>query len=134
MTGHRRPLIRRSIHIVDYRPRALVNPAALAFELPYDVTVEDPRLGYSYFNDPWWPEVGALLRDRYDWPRTDLSPLGKLALADDKAARQEAAAALSVREPGSGRGLRGSPGRPERSSCSSSTMGRVRPAGRSPRP
>ena len=62
-----------------------VNPGALAFELPYDVTVEDPRLGFSYCNDPWWPEVGALLRDRYDWPRTDLSPLGKLALADDKA-------------------------------------------------
>jgi hypothetical protein len=82
--GTTSPEIRRSIRVVDYRPHAAVNPAALAFDLPHDVTVTDPRLGVSYFNDPWWPEVGPLLRERFDWPRTDLSALGELRVGSDR--------------------------------------------------
>jgi hypothetical protein len=82
--GVARPVIRRSIRVVEHRPRAVVNPAALAFDLPLDAGVTDPRRGISYFNDPWWPEIGAFLRERFDWPRTDLSPLDELRLASDQ--------------------------------------------------
>ncbi len=82
--GASRPFIRRSIRVGDYRPRGLVDPALLTFDLPYDAIVTDPRLGYTYLNDPWWPEIGPVLLSRFDWPKTDLSPLGKLALAPAK--------------------------------------------------
>ncbi len=82
--GASRPYIRRSIRVGDYRPRELVDPALLAFDLPYDTIVTDPRLGYTYLNDPWWPEIGPVLLSRFDWPKTDLSPLGKLAFAPAK--------------------------------------------------
>jgi hypothetical protein len=94
--GESRPFIRRSIRVVDYRPQAPVNPAALWFDLPFDVTVTDPRLGYSYFNDPWWPEVKNLLQSQYDWPKTDLSPLGKLPVVSDRTLDGQPAPPLQV--------------------------------------
>jgi hypothetical protein len=41
-------------------------------DIPLNAAVTDRALGISYHNDPWWPEVGKLLRDRFDWPKPDL--------------------------------------------------------------
>ncbi len=46
--GASRTFIRRTIRVVNYQPHALADPAAQAIDLPYDVTVTEPRLGYSY--------------------------------------------------------------------------------------
>ncbi len=81
--GATRPFLRRSIQVVACRTAGAVDPGSLGFELPSGVVVVDPGRGLTYFNDPWWPEVGALLLSRFDWPRTDLSPLGKLAPVDE---------------------------------------------------
>ena len=64
--------------VVRYEPEETFADDAFAFLPPYGVDVTDRRLGYSYHNDPWWPEAGALLRERFDWPKSDLSPLGSL--------------------------------------------------------
>lgn len=81
--GATRPFLRRSIQVIACRTAGAIDPGSLDFELPSGVVVIDPRRGLTYFNDPWWSEVGALLLSRFDWPRTDLSPLGKLALVDE---------------------------------------------------
>jgi cytochrome c biogenesis protein CcmG, thiol:disulfide interchange protein DsbE len=69
---------RTESRVVRYEPEKMFADQAFAFEPPYGVDVTDRRLGYSYYNDPWWPEAGALLRDRFDWPKSDLSPLSRL--------------------------------------------------------
>ncbi len=81
--GATRPFLRRSVQVVAFRTVGAGDPALLGFEMPSGVAVIDPRQGFAYFNDPWWPEVGALLLSRFDWPRTDLAPLGKLAFVDE---------------------------------------------------
>ncbi len=75
---------RRRIQIVEYRPRDVPPPATFAFEIPYGVDVTDRRLGSSYHNDPWWPEVGAMLREKFAWPPPDLSPLANLVSPSEK--------------------------------------------------
>lgn len=81
--GATRPFLRRSVQVVAFRTAGAGDPALLGFAMPSGVVVIDPRQGFTYFNDPWWPEVGALLLSRFDWPRTDLAPLGKLAAVDE---------------------------------------------------
>ncbi len=76
--GASRLSVRRTIRVASYLPLAAINPDTLKFTLPYDVIVTDPRLGYSYQNDPWRPEVSKLLRERFEWPKPDLSPLQEL--------------------------------------------------------
>jgi peroxiredoxin len=70
--------MRRRIQIVEYRPRDVPPPATFAMDVPYGVDVTDRRLGSSYHNDPWWPEVGPMLRDKFAWPPPDFSPLKEL--------------------------------------------------------
>ena len=71
-------LDRRTESRVVVRAAEALRRRGFAFEPPYGVDVTDRRLGYSYHNDPWWPEAGELLRERFDWPKSDLSPLGSL--------------------------------------------------------
>ena len=52
--------------------------------IPYGVDVTDRRLGSSYHNDPWWPEVGAMLREKFGWPPPDFSPLANLGSPSEK--------------------------------------------------
>jgi beta-lactamase regulating signal transducer with metallopeptidase domain/peroxiredoxin len=75
---------RRRIQIVEYRPRDVPPPATFAFEIPYGVDVTDRRLGSSYHNDPWWPEIGPMLRDKFGWPPPDFSPLTNLGSPSEK--------------------------------------------------
>jgi peroxiredoxin len=69
---------RRRIQIVEYRPRDVPPPATFAMDIPYGVDVTDRRLGSSYHNDPWWTEIGPMLRDKFAWPPPDFSPLKDL--------------------------------------------------------
>ncbi len=69
---------RTESRVVRYEPEKTFADSEFKFEPPYGVDVTDRRLGYSYHNDPWWPEAGALLRERFDWPKSDLSPLARL--------------------------------------------------------
>jgi peroxiredoxin len=73
--GSSRVYERRELLVTAYDPKQEVADDTLAFEPPLGADVTDHRLGYSYHNDPWWPEVGALFRERFDWPQTDLSVL-----------------------------------------------------------
>ena len=75
---------RRRIQIVEYRPRDVPPPATFALEIPYGVDVTDRRLGSSYHNDPWWPDVGAMLQEKFAWPPPDLSPLANLVSPSEK--------------------------------------------------
>ncbi len=46
--------------VLRYEPEKTFADDTFAFVPPYGVDVTDRRLGYSYHNDPWWPEAGAL--------------------------------------------------------------------------
>ncbi len=76
--GASRLQLRRRLRVAAYHPDAIVPPAALALDISYGIDVIDRRSGHSYHNDPWWPEIGAMLREKYDWPKLDLSPLRNL--------------------------------------------------------
>ena len=69
---------RRRIQIVEYRPRQVPPAAVFRIEVPYGVDVTDRRLGTSYRKDPWWPEVGAMLKEKFGWPPPDFSPLANV--------------------------------------------------------
>jgi len=60
---------RTEMRIATFEPNKTFAADSFAFEPPYGVDVTDRRLGYSYHNDPWWPEAGKLLRERFDWPK-----------------------------------------------------------------
>ncbi len=70
--------LRRRIRVAAYQPGAVVPPTTFALDVPYDIDVVDRRSGTAYHNDPWWPEIGAMLREKYDWPKLDLLPLENL--------------------------------------------------------
>ena len=70
--------VRRRIQVVEYRPRQVPPAAAFQVEIPYGVDLIDRSTGTSYHNDPWWPEIGAMLREKFDWPPPDFSPLVSL--------------------------------------------------------
>ncbi len=76
--GKSRLELRRRLRVAAYHPDAIVPPAALALDVPSGIDVIDRRSGHAYHNDPWWPEIGAMLREKYDWPKLDLSPLVNL--------------------------------------------------------
>ena len=73
--------IRRTFRITRYDPRKVFRPEDFAFEVPHGATVADRRAGYAYVNDPWWPEVQAMLKERFanwfEWPIVNMSPLNQ---------------------------------------------------------
>ena len=88
--------LRRRIRVAAYQPGAIVPPTAFALDVPYGVDVTDRRSGITYHNDPWWPEIGAMLREKYDWPKLDLSPLENLGSPSDKKLENQPAIPLHV--------------------------------------
>ena len=82
--GASRLFSRRRMQIVEYRPRQVPPAAAFQLEIPYGVDVTDRRLGWSYHNDPWWPEVGAMLREKYHWPPPDFTALKNFSSASQR--------------------------------------------------
>lgn len=76
--GSSRLFSRRRIQIATYRPGVAPPASAFRVEVPYGVDFTDRRRGWSYHNDPWWPEVAAMLHDKYHWPPPDFSPLKDL--------------------------------------------------------
>ncbi len=94
--GASRLFSRRRIQIVAFRPGVVPPASTFGFEIPYGVDVTDRRLGSSYQNDPWWPEVGAMLREKYHWPTPDFSPLRDLQSPRDKKLDGAAAPPLRV--------------------------------------
>lgn len=81
--GEPRLISRRVSHIVRFEPGKTFAATAFRPEIPPRANVTDHRLGYSYRNDPWWPEISAFLRERFDWPLADLSALRVLATHSD---------------------------------------------------
>jgi beta-lactamase regulating signal transducer with metallopeptidase domain len=72
-------ILRRTTRVKTYEPRKTFTAGSFTLQIPSDVDVTDRRLGYSYHTDPWWPIVGALLRERFDWPKPFLQSLKRLA-------------------------------------------------------
>ncbi len=74
---------RRTMKVVGYDPDRTIPPGDFSVRVPYGATVEDYRTGFAYVNDPWWPEVQAMLKERFadwfEWPIVDMSPLWQLA-------------------------------------------------------
>ena len=87
---------RRRIQIVSYQPRLVIPPDVFSFDIPYGEDVVDRRLGYAYHKDPWWPEAGAMLREKFGWPKPDLSPLRNLGTPTDKKIDGQPASPLAV--------------------------------------
>ena len=77
--GTEQPDRRTETRVVTFEPEKNLPVSAFAFIPPYGADVTDRRVGYSIHNDPWWPEAGKLLRERFDWPKADLSPLKRLS-------------------------------------------------------
>jgi beta-lactamase regulating signal transducer with metallopeptidase domain/peroxiredoxin len=94
--GASRLHLRRRIRVAAYQPGAIVPPTAFALDVPYSVDVTDRRSGTTYHNDPWWPEIGAMLREKYDWPKLDLSALAHLGSPSDKKIENQPALPLHV--------------------------------------
>jgi Carboxypeptidase regulatory-like domain len=67
------------MRVVRYEPSRALAEGEFRLELPPNADVTDLALGTGYCNDPWWPEIGKLLRDRFDWPKVDVSRLSELA-------------------------------------------------------
>jgi uncharacterized GH25 family protein len=88
--------MRRRLQIVSFQPHLAIPPEVFSLNIPYGVDVVDRRLGYAYHKDPWWPEVGAMLRDKFGWPKPDLSPLGSLGTPADPKIVGQSAAPLTV--------------------------------------
>jgi peroxiredoxin len=87
---------RRRIRVAAYQPGAVVPPSTFTLDVPYDVDVVDRRTGTAYHNDPWWPEIRGMLREKYDWPKCDLSPLRNLGSPSDKKRDNQPAPPLHV--------------------------------------
>lgn len=67
--------LRRSMRIVRHEPSRTFAEEDFRLKVPLNTDVTDFALGTSFCNDPWWPEIGKLLRDRFDWPKIDPWPL-----------------------------------------------------------
>jgi hypothetical protein len=70
--------LRRRIQVAEYRPRQVPLESTFRIVIPYGIDLVDRPAGSAYHNDPWWPEVGAMLRERFGWPPPDFSPLGEI--------------------------------------------------------
>ena len=74
------PLILRcTTRVKTYEPRKTFTQGSFTLQIPSDVDVTDRRLGYSYHTDPWWPLVGALLRNGLIGPSRSCSRSKRLA-------------------------------------------------------
>jgi Carboxypeptidase regulatory-like domain len=94
--GATRFLERRRIQVVEYRPGRVPPEADLRPEIPYGVDVIDRASGLSYYKDPWWPEVMAMLREKYGWPPPDFSPLRNLGSYSERRLDGQPAPALRI--------------------------------------
>lgn len=74
---------RRLMRVVRYEPSKSFEEGEFTLKVPINADVNDFALGTSYCNDPWWPEIGKLLRERFDWPKVDLLPLLSLQTHGD---------------------------------------------------
>jgi|GEM_PF-2383996 len=66
---------RRAMRVVRYEPARAIAREDFSLKIPINATANDLTTGLSYVNDPWWPELGPLLRERFDWPPPDFSEL-----------------------------------------------------------
>ncbi len=76
--------MRRRIQVVDYQPGQVLPAVSFRVEIRYGVDLIDRSAGSAYHNDPWWPEVGAMLREKFGWPPPDFSPLTTLGSRSER--------------------------------------------------
>jgi hypothetical protein len=76
--------MRRRIQVVGYQPGQLLPAASFRVDIRYGVDLIDRSAGSAYHNDPWWPEVGAMLREKFGWPPPDFSPLRTLSSGSER--------------------------------------------------
>ncbi|QEH38509.1 thiol-disulfide oxidoreductase [Aquisphaera giovannonii] len=89
---------RRRIQVLEYRPGAAPPAAAFELKIPYGIDVVELANGWSYHNDPWWPDVAPMLRDKYGWPKPNLSWLTFLGSGSEKKLDGEPAPPLRIKE------------------------------------
>src|SRR5262249_8550159 len=70
---------RKDIRVVRFEPDKTFDDSTFRFDVPLGVDVQDRRTGVTYHNDPWWPEASRFMRDQFDWPPADFTPLGEFA-------------------------------------------------------
>jgi hypothetical protein len=78
LDGDSRFQSRRRIQVAEYQPGRIPPESAFQAEIRYGIDLIDRAAGSFYHNDPWWPEIGAMLRDQFGWPPQDFSPLAGL--------------------------------------------------------
>ncbi|WP_422927338.1 M56 family metallopeptidase [Singulisphaera sp. PoT] len=90
--------VRRQMQIIRCEPGGTFPDEDYRFKLPANADVRDLATGTSYANDPWWPEVGKLLREKFDWPKVDLDPLRRVQTHGEPPSLGKAAPAFEVVE------------------------------------
>lgn len=81
-----------------YEPNREFADAYFRPEIPAGAGVIDYRAGYAYRNDPWWPEVKPMLRERFNWPPIGAGWLQQLTSAVDPSLDRLPAPSLAVQE------------------------------------
>jgi Carboxypeptidase regulatory-like domain/AhpC/TSA family len=68
----------RRILVVEFQPGRILPESAFRAEIRFGIDLIDRAAGSCFRNDPWWPEIGAMLREQFGWPPQDFSPLAGL--------------------------------------------------------
>ena len=66
---------KRDARVRVYDPDREFDANYFVTEVPLGEFVRDNRVGRIHLNDPWWPEASKFMRDEFDWPPVDLTPL-----------------------------------------------------------
>jgi beta-lactamase regulating signal transducer with metallopeptidase domain len=99
-TSHRRglPVRSRQLAITSLALRSDFRDADFAYAVPSGVDVIDYPRGAVYFNDPWQPELGPWLRDRFDIPTLWIQPTDDIGSHCDGTIHGQPAPAIEAME------------------------------------
>jgi alkyl hydroperoxide reductase subunit AhpC len=99
-TSHRRglPIKSRQLTITSFALHNDFKETDFAYAVPAGVDVIDYPRGAVYFNDPWQPELGPWVRDRFDFPTPWLEPTDDIGSHCDGTIHGQSAPAIEATE------------------------------------
>ncbi|MCA8999737.1 MAG: M48 family metalloprotease, partial [Planctomycetaceae bacterium] len=77
------PIKKETVKIFDFEIGKEYVASDFDASIPLGVDVVDHTSGTVYFNDPWWPEIGEWMENRFGWPPRRLSSLRELGSFTD---------------------------------------------------
>lgn len=89
---------RRDIRVRRFESQHAFQDNDFRMDIPWRSLVRDNRTGRIYLHDPWWPEAAAFLREKYDWPPVDLTPLQHVSSYAEESIDQQPAPPWRVRQ------------------------------------